>query len=237
MKISETLAREIVRDIVAAGLQSGDRLPPESAMVDHYVVSRESLREGLRLLEVQGLITLRRGPGGGPVVGHLDPANLGRSSTLFYHLAGGTYAELFEAWVLAEGLMAERAARNPDRSAVKRAMEPYLVEHDADDHSSLEEFVGGHMCFHGHLSGLVGNRVLEVSLQAIAQIVSHHVVAHVDPRQMQDMIEHDHLAIARAVSAGHAHKAAAAMRLHIQKMTDYCAKQLPRQMDGLIDWR
>ena len=40
MKISETVAREIVRDIVAKGLQSGDRLPAESAMVDQYGVSR-----------------------------------------------------------------------------------------------------------------------------------------------------------------------------------------------------
>jgi DNA-binding FadR family transcriptional regulator len=57
-------------------------------MIRHYGVSRESLREGLRLLEVQGLITLRRGPGGGPVVGHIDPATLGRTSTLYYHVAG-----------------------------------------------------------------------------------------------------------------------------------------------------
>lgn len=237
MKISETVAREIVRDIVADGLQSGDRLPAESAMVDQYGVSRESLREGLRLLEVQGLITLRRGPGGGPVVGHLDPANLGRSSTLFYHLAGGTYAELFEAWILAEGLLAERAARNPDREAVKTAMEPYLVEPASGDQSSIEEFVDSHSRFHGDLAALVGNQVLEVSLQAIGQIASHHVVAHADPRQMQDMIETDHVVVARAVSAGHARKAGDEMRAHVERIAEYCAERLPRQMDELIDWR
>jgi GntR family transcriptional regulator, transcriptional repressor for pyruvate dehydrogenase complex len=87
-------------------------------MVEQYAVNRESRREGLRLLEVQGLITLRRGPGGGPVVDRLDPANLGRISTLYYHLAGGTYAELFEAWAIAETILAERAARNPTGSAM-----------------------------------------------------------------------------------------------------------------------
>ena len=97
-------------------------------MLEEYGVSRESLREGLRLLEVQGLITIRRGPGGGPSVGHVDPANLGRVSTLFYHLAGGTYAELFEAWILTEPILAERAARNEDRDAVKKAMAPFTTE-------------------------------------------------------------------------------------------------------------
>ena len=99
-------------------------------MLQQYGVSRESLREGLRLLEVQGLISIRRGPGGGPIVGAVDPANLGRMSTLFYELAGATYAELLEAWVVAETYIAELAARNPDRAAVREAMAPYLVDPD-----------------------------------------------------------------------------------------------------------
>ena len=77
------------------------------------------------MLEVQGLITIRRGPGGGPSVGHVDPANLGRISTLYYHLAGGTYAELFEAWVVTEAILAERAARNDDRPSCTDAMAPF----------------------------------------------------------------------------------------------------------------
>src|SRR6202022_1072647 len=103
------------------------RLKGEAVMLDHYGVSRESLREGLRLLESQGLISIRRGPGGGPIVGRVDPANFGRVSTLFYHLAGGTYEELFESWIVAEGMLADRAARNEDRRLVRESMDPYLV--------------------------------------------------------------------------------------------------------------
>src|SRR5215207_8453406 len=91
LKTAETVARDIVRDIVARELRPGDRLPSEGAMLEEYGVSRESLREALRLLEVHGLITIRRGPGGGPSVGQVEPANLSRMSTLFYHLAGATY--------------------------------------------------------------------------------------------------------------------------------------------------
>src|SRR3954466_8077326 len=58
LKTSEIVAQRIVEDIVAGNMQIGDKLPPESEMVDGYGVSRESVREGLRLLEVQGLITL-----------------------------------------------------------------------------------------------------------------------------------------------------------------------------------
>src|SRR5512134_2349996 len=127
LKTSETVARDIVHYVVAGGLGNGDSLPSEARMLEQYGVSRESLREGLRLLEVQGLITIRRGPGGGPSVGQVDPANLGRVSTLFYQLAGGTYAELFEAWTITEPILAELAARNEDRETVRRAMAPFVA--------------------------------------------------------------------------------------------------------------
>src|SRR5262245_43750238 len=78
LKTSEMVARDVVHAIVTRGLRTGDKLPSEAAMLAEYGVSRESLREGLRLLEVQGLISIRRGPGGGPVVGRIDAANLGR---------------------------------------------------------------------------------------------------------------------------------------------------------------
>ena len=111
LKTAEAFARDLVREIVRKGLRTGDKLPSEAVMLEEFGLSRESLREGLRLLEVQGLITLRRGPGGGPIVGHLDPASLGRTSTLYYHLAGGTYSELLEAWVVTE--VAPRRAGGP----------------------------------------------------------------------------------------------------------------------------
>ena len=214
LKTAESVARDVVHDIVERGLSSGDTLPNEAAMLSRYGVSRESLREGLRLLEVQGLITIRRGPGGGPIVGHIDPANLGRTSTLYLHVAGATYAELFDAWVLTERVQAELAAANPDRGAVRRTMEPYLVEQDAqlatDD---LAKFVQLHTHFHAAVGSLVGNSVLELLLQTVGQIVTHHVVVSSDPRRVQREIARDHTRIAKAVSAGHAHRARSSWRI------------------------
>src|SRR6478736_6338216 len=59
LKTSESVAR----DIVEQGLVTGDSLPSEAVMLEEHGVSRESLREALRLLEVQGLLSIRRGPG------------------------------------------------------------------------------------------------------------------------------------------------------------------------------
>ena len=150
-------------------------------MLAQYGVSRESLREGLRRLEVQGLISIRRGPGGGPVVGIVDPANLGRISTLYFQMAGATYAELFEGWTLAESEMAERAARNPDGDARAPAMAPYLAARHPDPtrrSSNVRRAAHGFPRRHGRLAG---NRVLELTLQTFGQIVSHHLATVTTP--------------------------------------------------------
>jgi hypothetical protein len=36
---------------------------------------------------------------------------------------------------------------------------------------------------------------------------------------------------------GHGNKARQAMEAHVQRVTEFCAQQLPRQMDTYIDWR
>ncbi len=236
LKTAEAFARDLVRVIVSRGLKTGDKLPPEAVMLEEYGLSRESLREGLRLLEVQGLITIRRGPGGGPIVGHLDPGSLGRTSTLYYHLAGGTYAELLEAWRVTAMILAERAARNPDRAAVRAAMDPYLATPDENE-DGVTELVITHAHFHGVLASLAENRVLEMMLQTIGQIVTHHVVGHADPRHDRETIEADHVAIAEAVIAGAPQKAATAMEKHITTMIGVCREHLGAQLHDYIDWR
>jgi GntR family transcriptional regulator, transcriptional repressor for pyruvate dehydrogenase complex len=236
LKISETVARDIVHDIVTRGLTTGDRLPSESVMLEDYGVSRESMREGLRLLEVQGLISLRRGPGGGPVVERVDPANLGRVSTLYYHLAGGTYAELFEAWLVSEPMLAERAARHSDRELVREAMAPFIdtMHGNTDD---VAEFVRMHTDFHAIVARLANNRVLELTLEAIGSIVTHHVVVRADPRDVEEELEHGHAQIARAISAGQATKARRLMEAHIQHLVDYYSDEIGEQMNDFIEWQ
>ena len=236
LKTSETVARDVVHDIIAGQLRPGDRLMSEAAMLEQYGVSRESLREGLRLLEVQGLITLRRGPGGGPVVGTVDPAHLGRVSTLYYHMAGATYRELFEAWLLAESIIAERAARNPDTALRAAAMKPYMVDEGNQDERTVEEFVQTHARFHGAVASLVENKVLELTLQTLGQIVSHHSAVTFDPRALRDTIERDHHDLAQAIAAGHPRRARDLMEQHIGGISQQHFADMAAQLDDFIEW-
>jgi len=237
LKTAESVARDIVHDIIENGLQPGAALPSEAAMLEQYGVSRESLREGLRLLEVQGLISIRRGPGGGPVVGTVDPANLGRVSTLFFHMSGATYEELFDVWAIAECVLAERAARNPDAEARAAAMAPYLAEQaPGADEEELERFVEEHAGFHAAIAALAGNRVLELTMQMYGQIVSHHLATVDDPREIRGMLAEAHHELARAVTAGHPRRARELMDAHIAGVVAYNRERLGSKIDDFIEW-
>ncbi|MDT5076093.1 MAG: GntR family transcriptional regulator, transcriptional repressor for pyruvate dehydrogenase complex, partial [Mycobacterium sp.] len=79
-KISETLARDILHDILDRGLTAGARLPSEAELVASYGVGKSSLREALRLLEVNGVITIKTGPTGGPIVAESSPVEFAKMS-------------------------------------------------------------------------------------------------------------------------------------------------------------
>ncbi len=231
LKTSERVAMEIVHDIVAQGLRTGDRLPLEAAMVEHYGVSRASLREALRLLEVQGLIRLKPGPGGGPVMGSVEPSHLARTAALYFHLGAASYGELLDTQLRLEPLCAELAARHPDRRPL---MAPFLAPPAPRDEGDYREATNA---FHGAVYTLAANPVLTLLTQAVTHIVTHHVIATMDPVELRSRILDDHAKLAAAIAAGHADRARRAMAAHFSVQHDYYRRHWSARVADLIEWR
>jgi GntR family transcriptional regulator, transcriptional repressor for pyruvate dehydrogenase complex len=230
VKTSERVAHDIVRDVVDRQLRTGDQLPLEAAMVEEYQASRTSVREALRLLEVQGLIRLKPGPGGGPVVGSVDPANLARTAALYFRLGAATYDDLLRTQAMLEPLCAFYAARHPDRST---AMRPYLTPGDARDHAYRRHAEG----FHDAVYRLAGNQVLTLLTQAVTHIVTDHVVSTMDPVDMRQKILHEHARLARAIAGGQADVAARLMADHFQAQHGFYRQHWPARLAELVEWR
>lgn len=234
-KTSEVVAFAIVKGIVGSGLQRGDRLPLESEMLEHYQVSRESLREALRLLEAQGIVTIRRGPQGGPMVGEAQSANLARTMTLYFQLAGATYDELLDAWLTLEPLAAELAARHPDRAAVVSALDTHT--HEFNDGGERTAYTAHSNTLHFDINELAGNRVLGLILGAVGDTIRTHVLLQIDPFKIRGLIDDDHSAIAEAIIEGDGQRAHAAMAAHIANLLPIYRDHWEGDLDGPIEWK
>ena len=67
-RTAEIVADELRRQIIDGELVDGDLLPRQELLVEQFNVSLVSLREALRILETEGLVSVRRGNRGGAVV-------------------------------------------------------------------------------------------------------------------------------------------------------------------------
>ena len=137
-RIAETVASELRTRIL-----SGDddyRLPTQDQLVKEFGVSYPSIRESLRILETEGLVTVRRGNVGGAEVHRPDEYSAAYHLGLALQGARVTLGDLAAALQMLEPLCAAECARRPDRAEV---VVPAL---EANIHA-CEEVVGDGVAF------------------------------------------------------------------------------------------
>src|SRR6202040_3760480 len=81
-KASDVLARELRERILSGELVEGIALPPERELVKQTQMSRATVREALRILEVQNLVRVRAGRAGGAFVQRPTSKSMASSVTL-----------------------------------------------------------------------------------------------------------------------------------------------------------
>jgi DNA-binding FadR family transcriptional regulator len=94
----------------------GDRLPTQDQLVSDFGVSHPSVREALRILETEGLVTVRRGSVGGAEVHRPDQASGAYHLGLLLQGARVTLGDLAQGLLLLEPLCAGEVARRTDRA-------------------------------------------------------------------------------------------------------------------------
>jgi len=236
LKTSELIARDIILDISEGGMKAGDPLPPEATMLKHYEVGRASLREALRMLEVQGLVHIRTGAGGGPVVGAATAENLARMLTLYFGLAGATYEQLTEVMLILYPNVAAVAASRKLTAAEVQAL------HEAVDQAcstpnprmirteTLKDF-------HSLLSEFSGNPIWGLMTDAVGLIFADHIISTTDSREFHAQTVADHKQIAQAVLAGNEQLASRKMLEHTQRIIDFYRRQTPAIFAQIVEWR
>jgi GntR family transcriptional regulator, transcriptional repressor for pyruvate dehydrogenase complex len=233
-KASVTVAGRIVRDISRAGLAAGDRLPAEREMLAEYGVGRGTLREALRFLELQGVITLRRGAGGGPVVRAPDAHGVQTALALLLQFQDAPYSTVTEVRSVVEPLLARWAAERADDAGLARigasveAMEASL--------SDTRAFLRANEAFHDGIAHASGNPVLGALVDAIGGLLDGTVQGVEYPERRRRDVLAAHRRIQDALLRRDGTAAEEAMRDHIAEYEAYLRRRYPDALRRSIVW-
>jgi DNA-binding FadR family transcriptional regulator len=213
-KVSERVARDLAAFIVDSGLPPDTSLPTEKEMAEQLGVGRTTLREALRLLESRGVVTIRSGPRGGPIVRRPDPSDLADAVTLMLQFDEATLSEVVEARIELEATAVRlAAARIKDEQvdelrAINREMALKVGDHDASFELNRR--------FHRVLSKSTGNVALWFMINALLAIYDEALHGLSFPEEPRKAVVADHDRIIEALGARDADATEAALRRHVE---------------------
>lgn len=216
-KAYEIVLQHIEARILDGTYRAGDRLPPERDLAAQLVVSRAAVREAMRVLQAQGLISATTGRGGGT---HITPSRRDAlSHILRLHLAvsGAEFSELTETRVALERASAAAAARaaTPERTAPLRDLVDAMVHAE-----SVDAFSAIDTEFHIAIarcgqSDLIGDLTVAIR-RALATPIRDAQLRMDDWPGFRTRLIAEHSAICDAICAGDAARAVAEMDAHIR---------------------
>ena len=156
MAVTDDAILRIKEMIVSGELHPGDRLPPEKELGERLGVSRSSLREAVKALEVIRVLDVRRGDG--TYVTSLEPRLLMEAMNFVVDLhTDQSVLEIFAVRRILEPAATGMAAAGLDDEQLAR-LEALLAETDAA--ASIESLVEHDLAFHQAIVEGAGNEYL-----------------------------------------------------------------------------
>jgi GntR family transcriptional regulator, transcriptional repressor for pyruvate dehydrogenase complex len=168
-KASDVLANELRERILSGEFAEGSALPPERDLVAQTTMSRATVREALRVLEVQGLVRIKAGRAGGTFVQRPGRESLASSMALLIRGRQIRLAALLETREAIEPFCAELAAkhRTDDDLAVLEAANKAIADPDA----SLAEFLQANVDWHVGVAAASHNELLGAFMTALSRAI------------------------------------------------------------------
>jgi DNA-binding FadR family transcriptional regulator len=214
-KASEVLAGELRERILTGELAEGDPLPAERELVKQTQMSRATVREALRILEVQNLVQVRAGRAGGAFVQRPTTKSMANCMSMLIRGRRIKLVDLMETREALEPFCAKLAARNrtdEDLAELDRANQAI-----ADSEADLAQFLQANLDWHVGVAVAGHNELLIGLMSALSQAIyaGTENAAFVDT-EVRVVASQAHWAITSAIRDRHATAAGRRMRRHVR---------------------
>jgi DNA-binding FadR family transcriptional regulator len=214
----EQILLQIEEAIIEGRLKPGDRLPPERDLAQTFGVSRASVREALRVLEMFGVIMARRGtgPDAGSIVARSAQNGLESALRLHVGLLRIPTKDMVEVRAVLEQQAAQKAAERADQKATVRLREIVDGMRAATESPEFNELDTE---FHVELARVSGNSLLPVLMEALRGTMKRAMLEGFgrldDWRAERDHLVTEHERVVSYIEAGDREGAGKAAQGHV----------------------
>lgn len=218
----QRIAQELRALIISGSLDEGDLLGTEPGLLEQFGVSRPSLREALRILEADGLISVVRGVMGGVIVHRPDQRMTARAAALVLQSRSVALADVFDASAVIEPAAARMVATSRAHRRAAEQLREVIAEQKRTFNDPLA-CTNAMIKFHGDIIALAGNQTLQLVCEMLNEVIAR-AIADVQQRARQDSIAalrrttRSHEVLADLIEAGDGDAAQAHWTAHMARM-------------------
>lgn len=212
INVAEQAIEKVYELIKERKLQIGDKIPTERELANILGISRSSLREGLKVLEMIGVVKIIQGKG---II--IENSSLSNSIitplTFSILLNKNTFLELFEARKLIEVECAGLAAERITPEELKEIEEIYklLIKHK----DNRDESIKYEITLHEKINSIAKNNILEDILSSMRRLLKESRDATVPQKGVSQETINNHKKLIKALSEKDSSKARRIMFEHL----------------------
>ena len=213
-KVYAEVAAQIQRLITEGRVKPGDKLPPERELAEIFGVSRSSVRDAIRVLEMQGLVEPRHGDG--TLIREVPVDRLVRPLADALSAGKDTLADLFDMRKMLEPPLARAAAFRATDDDVRTLAQ--IVAHQTARLEAGEMTLEDDNAFHYVIATAAKNQVVLRTMDVLMDLLRDSRARSLQgPGRAEKSLE-GHRRILDAIRRRDPEAAAAQMRQHIEEI-------------------
>lgn len=176
---AQQVAQELLARILESGLAPGQTFATEAELLGQFDVSRPTLRESFRILEAQGVLQQKPGPGGGLVIARPSLDLLAHSLSIFLRFNDVPFVTVLQAREVIEPALAAEAATEGTEDDF-REMADSIARMKRMVDADQASFIAENRVFHGIVARASANKVLETFWGTISLLATgeHHGIRY-----------------------------------------------------------